>query len=206
MQLQETSPEARDSNGGSHAPKSSHASGESEASAAETQRRAQRMLRSLCRRLLQSETVVRLHCRHQAERLGQRPPAVALRAAALHAGQALKTLPGQAAPEQLPRSVAGTLTGTVVSTFQEAIVDRFISSERAYRNTLLGLREGIDLVRVLEELARLQSEPALETWCERWLEARTPLVLDAEVGLKWFAQHSDQAAQTARPFKLRRRK
>jgi hypothetical protein len=163
------------------------------------------MLRGLCREVIQSETAVRLHCQHEAERLADLPPAVGLRATAAHAAQALKSLPGQGTAEQLPMSVAGAVTGTVLSAIQEAIVDRLISSERAYRNTLLGLREGVDLVRMLKELARVESEPALEAWCEKWLEARTPLVLDVEAGLAWFAQHSDQASQIARPLVIRRR-
>ena len=200
----ESSSDSRDTTGNGQAAKSAQRPRKPATTPGDAALRAVRMLRGLCREVVQSETAVRLHCRHEAERLADLPPAVALRASAVHAEQALKSMPGQGTPEQLPMSIAGTLSATVLSTVQEAIVDRLISSERAYRATLLALREGVDLVRMLKELARVQSEHALEAWCTEWLKARTPLVLDAEVALAWFAQHADEATQIARPIKLRR--
>ena len=164
-----------------------------------------RMLRGLCREVIQSETAVRMHCRREAERFAGLPPAIPLRACSEHAEKALKSMPGQGALEQLPRSVVGTLSGAVLSTVQGGIVYRLISSERAYRNTLLALREGVDRVRLLRELARLQQEQALVAWCGEWLKARTPFVADAEDALQWFAQNPAEATRAARPINLYRR-
>jgi hypothetical protein len=201
----ESSSESHDSKGNGQPAKAAPRSRNRDTTPGAAALQAVRMLRGLCREVVQSETAVRLHCRREAERLTELPPAVPLRACAEHAEKALKSMPGQGAPEQLPMSVVGTLSGTVVSTMQSAVVYRLISSERAYRTTLLTLREGIDLVRLLRELARLLQEQALVAWCGDWLKARTPLVVDAEDALEWFAQHADEAMQTARPIKLGRR-
>jgi hypothetical protein len=202
---QETPSDSRDTSGNGHAARPTQPSAQPEASPGEATLQAVRMLRRLCRQVIQSETAVRRRCHHEAERLRRLPPAVALRATAVHAEEALKSMPGRGRAEHVPVSIADTLAGTVRSTVQGAIVSRLISSEQAYRDTLLGLRQGVDLVRMLRELARLQSEQALETWCDEWLEQRTPLVVDAEGGLAWFARNSEQATRIARPLKVRLR-
>jgi hypothetical protein len=202
---QETSSGSHGPNGNGQAGRSAQPYEQPEANVGDATLRAVRMLRMLCREVVRSETAVRLRCGRGATRLEQLPPAAKLRACAEHAQRALESLPGQGTRRRLPMKVAGTLTATVRARIQGAVGDRLISSERAYRHTLLGLRKSVDLVRMLRELARLQSEPALEAWCSEWLDARMPLVLEVEDGLAWFAHHSDQATRLARPLELHRR-
>ena len=52
---------------------------------------------------------------------------------------------------------------------------------------LLDLRHGIDVVRVLREVARLDELFGLIRWCDDWLPARRALVARVEAQLAWFA-------------------
>jgi hypothetical protein len=60
--------------------------------------------------------------------------------------------------------------------------------ERAYRGALLDLRHGVDVVRVLRDVARLEELFALIRWCDDWLAARRTLVARVEAQLAWFAE------------------
>ena len=70
------------------------------------------------------------------------------------------------------------------------MTDRIHDAERAYRAALLDLRHGLDVVRVLREVARLEELFALIRWCDDWLAARRTLVARVEAQLGWFAEQA----------------
>jgi hypothetical protein len=164
----------------------------------ETQGRA--LLRRLGRELFQTETSARMHCRREAERLGDVPPAAPLRAAASHADEALKSLSQRSVRRDLPLSIAGAMVGLVFSVGRDLVVDRFFTSEQSYRGTVLGMRHGVDLVKMMNQLAQREGDIELIQWTDAWLRERESLVQDAEAQLSWFADHIDVAARIARPL------
>jgi hypothetical protein len=83
-----------------------------------------------------------------------------------------------------------------LSTLRHLVTDRLNDAERAYRSALLDLRHGLDVVRVLREVARLEELFALIRWCDDWLVARRTLVARVEAQLDWFA---DQAFEDRFP-------
>ncbi len=183
-----------------------HAAQPSERSVGQQQseRDARDLLQSLARELYQTETSAKLHCRREAERLGDAPPGRPLLATALHAQEALMSFSDQAKRLQLPlSSPVGALVGAIFSELRERVLDRLVRSERSYRGTLLGMRHGVDLVLMLRELSIPLRDPLLGTWCEDWLRVRTSLLREAETSLAWFAEHADKARHVARPL-LRR--
>ncbi|HUS29975.1 MAG TPA: hypothetical protein VMZ53_15825 [Kofleriaceae bacterium] len=81
----------------------------------------------------------------------------------------------------------GGISATL-STLRQLVTDRIHDSERAYRAALLDLRHGLDVVRVMREVARLEELFALIRWCDDWLAARRTLVSRVEAQLAWFAE------------------
>jgi hypothetical protein len=150
------------------------------------------------REFFQTETSAVQHCRREALRYGDAPPAQALRAVAEDASQVLRRLPALAETAGLPVSKLGALTGAFFSEMRDKVLDRVISSERSYRGTLLGIRHGIDLVSSLRHVAEsLGNEPVFD-FCESWLNRRTVLMEHVEEELGWFARHPKRALVTAR--------
>ena len=170
----------------------------------EGQSRGRALLRRLGRELFQTETSARLHCRREAERLGQVPPALPLLAAAIHADEALKSLSQRSVRRDLPLSIAGAMVGLVFSVGRDLVVDRFFTSEQSYRGTVLGMKHGVDLVKMINQLAQREGDIELIQWTDAWLRERESLVQDAEAQLSWFADHIDVAARIARPLIDRR--
>jgi len=166
----------------------------------ESKRRA--LLRRLGRELFQTETSARLHCRREADRLGDIPPALPLRAAAQHADEALKNMAKNTSRRDMPLSVAGAMVGAAFSNVRELVIDHFFTSEQSYRGTLLGMKHGVDLVKVMNQLAQREGDIELIQWTDAWLREREPLVQDAEAQLAWFTDHVDIAARVARPLGL----
>src|SRR4029079_18329455 len=80
--------------------------------------------------------------------------------------------------------------GATLATLRQLVTERIHDSERAYRGALLDLRHGLDVVRVVREIARLEELFALIRWCDDWLATRRTLVARVETQLAWFA---DQA-------------
>jgi hypothetical protein len=160
----------------------------------------QKLLRSLGRELFQTEASARLHCKREAERLGDAPPAAPLMKAAAHAEQALKSLWRRGIGRQVPGSVVGAVAGVLLSNVRELFLDRVIRGERSYRGTLLGMRHGVDLVFLLKDVARQEGDIELEVWCDDWLSVRVPLVQQTEASLAWFAEHADRASRVSRPL------
>ncbi|PCC73570.1 hypothetical protein SAMN02745121_08450 [Nannocystis exedens] len=154
-------------------------------------------LANLARELFQTEQSAQRHPRLEAERLGDVPPAHCLRAVADHADSALAELPGLAEQYKLPVSTGGRAVGAAFSVVRNQFADMFLSLERSYRGTLLGMRHGVDLMLLFEKVARRDGAVALADWCVGWLEKRTALLAEAEQALAWFAEHPERALEAA---------
>ncbi len=135
----------------------------------------------------------------EASRLPGTPAAEALLRISRHAETSLADLP----PSFLTGGAIGLapLVGQLFSGIRQLVVDRMSDRERSYRATLLGMRHGIDLVRLIIPLARAQRENSFEGWCIEWLYTREELVAQATAQLDWFARHPRQAIQiSTRPL------
>jgi hypothetical protein len=166
---------------------------------ADKNERARRsLLKSLIREFYQTETSAVTHCRREAKRLGDEPPARVLMAVSNQAARVLRELPEICERHALPKSVGGVSVGRLFSFARDKFADRLIRLERSYRGTMLGLRHGFDLVLLLAKTARDGGLTDLEEFCEQWLAARQPLLEDLERELAWFAQHPPAALRFAR--------
>lgn len=164
------------------------------------------LLKTLMREYFQTETSAALHCRREAERLGDTPPAYALRAVAAHADEVLATLPALAKRHDLPVSAFGSATGALFSQLRDKLGDMLIDSERSYRGTMLGCRHGIDLVKLMAHATAETKDLELAEFLQTWLSTRIVLMQNLEDELAWFAKNPDQARKTARPPLLSRRR
>lgn len=165
----------------------------------DSRQQALRLARNLAHELFQTEISALRHGRREAERqISGSPPQRALQAVAEHADVALQELPGLAERNALPISRPGQALGRLFSEARDKALDLVISAERSYRGTLLGTRHGVDVVHMLEAVAREAELEELHTWCRRWLERREPLVDAVADALEWFAQHPREARAFAR--------
>jgi hypothetical protein len=153
-----------------------------------------RLLPSLMTELFQTERSAYRHPIREAKRLGDVPPAIALRAVAAHANEVLDELPKLARARGLAVAGVGTIVGETFSDVRHFFADRLIDRERSYRGTLLGMRHGIDLVRLIGAAAEDEGDTELASWCERWLAIREKLVIGVERELEWFGRHQTFAA------------
>lgn len=152
----------------------------------------------LAHEMFQTEQSACDHPRVEADRLGDVPPARALRAVAGHATAALAELTPLMRRNKLVVSPGGRAVGAAFSRVRDHLADLLLSSEKSYRATLLGMRHGVDLVELVMSTARADDDPELADWCERWLEIRRPLVEAAARELVWFAEHPERATDAAR--------
>lgn len=151
------------------------------------------LLATLFQELFQTEASAKWHPLREARRLGEVPPAKALRAVATHATAALQELPALAEQQELKVGALGKTVGILLSTMRHWVLDRLIEPERSYRGTLAGMRHGVDLVELLSQVARAQGRSELQVWCARWLSERRPLVEAVAAELAWFAQSPEEA-------------
>lgn len=151
------------------------------------------LLDNLTREVFQTETSASRHSRREADRYGDAPPALALRAVATHADRVLAALPALAESNELVYSKGGVAVGELFSQGRDKLADFLIDSERSYRGTLLGMRHGIDVFRLLNETASAIHNYELRDFTKSWLEERLPLVQRVDEELKWFAENADQA-------------
>jgi putative NIF3 family GTP cyclohydrolase 1 type 2 len=158
----------------------------------------QKLVKQLSHELWQTEVSASQHCRREAERLGDTPPARALRAAAEHADQVLKELPIVTRNRPLAVSGIGMALGKIFSEARDTIADKFLTSERSYRGTLLGLRHGVDVVKLLREAAHRAQDEQLTKFLDRWIERRQRLVEEVVAQLAWFAERPERALKQAR--------
>ena len=154
-----------------------------------------RLLEKLLRELVRAEAQAIEHAATQARRIGEAPPIDVLRDVRVHAltmrPRFAQALEGHA----LVASRGGV--GATLSTLRCFVAERVHDPERAYRAALLDLRHGVDVVRVLREVARLEELFALIRWCDDWLIARRTLVARVEAQLPWFTQQPLEPAPTA---------
>jgi hypothetical protein len=152
-----------------------------------------RLLEKLLRELSRAEGHAIEHPAREVKRLGETPPVEALRDIAVHA-LAMKPRFAQVLDGHGLTTGRGAITATL-SSLRHLVTDRIHDAERAYRAALLDLRHGVDVVRVLREVARLEELFALIRWCDDLLAARRTLVARVEAQLQWFAEQ----ALVARP-------
>ena len=160
---------------------------------------AQELLRSLMRELFQTEHSAQTHCRVEAERLGQSPAARALEAIARHADAVMEELPIRAKHHALPVSAGGLAVGEMFSQIRRHLADLLMDQETSYRATLLGVRHGLDVMKMFQEAAVAAGQDELAEWCDRIWQARAPLVESCAQQLSWFAQNPEQAVTQVRP-------
>lgn len=130
----------------------------------------------LSRELAQAEHDARIHTRREAGRLGDVPPARALLAIADHADEVevvIEKLIGHRQPVGLRVAHAVALA---LSNARHYVFDRLIRTERSYRMTLLGLRHGLDTLRVLREVAAVNHDVKLLKFCDLILVERLCLI------------------------------
>ncbi len=126
----------------------------------EESRRGRAFLTSLVRELFQTERSAMIHPRIEAERLGDVPPAHAMRAVSTHAEAALAEIRPLLRERGLPISAGGSTVGEAFSALRDHLADYLLSTERSYRGTLLGMRHGVDLVELLQYVATVEGEHA----------------------------------------------
>ena len=157
-----------------------------------------RLRDKLCRELAQAEHDARLHTRREARRLGDCPPGRALLAIAEHAAEvepALAKLTAHRRRRPTPRALGrGRVLGV-----RHFLFDRLIDRERSYRATLLGLKHGIDTLRLLREVVTITQDIALLKFCDLVLVERLCLIEDAEQALVWFAENPEGRLVLAAP-------
>jgi len=158
----------------------------------------QKLLRHLSHELWQTEVSASQHCRREAERLGDTPPARALLAAAEHADSILEQLPKVTQGRPFAKSGIGMAIGKVFSEVRDTIADKLLTSERSYRGTLLGLRHGVDLVHLLHHAAKRAQDEALVAFLDGWLGKREPILDELVAQLGWFAELPERALKPAR--------
>ena len=155
----------------------------------------QKLLHTLFIELFQTERSADAHSRREAGRLGDEPPAQALRAVSSHANGALLEISVLAASRGFSDTRWGMAVGSLFSSIRDLLADRLIDRERSYRGTLLGMRHGMDLMRSLRGVARSAGDTELSAYCEAWLEGRAPLVDAVAAELSWFATHPARALE-----------
>ncbi len=157
----------------------------------------QKLRAKLCRELAQSERSADVHTRREARRLGDVPPARALLALGEHA-RAYRSRFDAIACERQPEAglQLARAIGQMFSTLRKHLFDRLIDTERSYRGTLLGFRHGIDVSRLLREVAVRVGDDHLVGFCDEWLPTRLELVATAERQLAWFADVPSRALKS----------
>ncbi|AUX49133.1 uncharacterized protein SOCE26_106780 [Sorangium cellulosum] len=155
-------------------------------------------LASLVRELFQTEHSAKTHPLIEAQRLGDVPPAHAMRAVSAHAEDVLSELPSLMRVRRLPVSAGGSAVGEAFSALRDHVADHLLTAERSYRGTILGMRHGVDLVELIQYVATVEGDALLAAWCARWLSARRPLVEAAARELAWFAARPARATRPAK--------
>jgi hypothetical protein len=161
-----------------------------------------KLCEKLCREVAQSEHSARSHTLREARRLGDAPPALALRAIAAHAEairprlEALLRRRGQILGSRLGRTA-----DTVLAAFRHAVsghlsVTHLLDAERGYRAVLLGLRHGVDAFRLLRAVAAREGDLRLAGFCDELLLERLARLERAERSLGWFADRPTLALRS----------
>jgi hypothetical protein len=156
------------------------------------------LLKTLTREFIQAERSVALRCRREASRLGGVAPARVLLAVSTHAEQVSAGLPEFARRHGLPDAALGGALLALFSQAREQLSELLVDSERAYRETLLACRQGIDLVRLMRHATSETCDIALSEFLDEWLATRIVLVESVEEELAWFAKNPLEAQKNMR--------
>ncbi len=147
-----------------------------------------RLMDKLIREISRAETQASEHAPREAKRIGDVPPVHALREVAAHAaamrGRFELLLQGHGI------SAGRTGVGASLASLRSLVVDRVVDPERAFRTAVLDLRHGIDVVKLLREIARCEELFGVIRWCDDWLGARRSLVTRVEAQLPWFVEQA----------------
>lgn len=152
-----------------------------------------RLRRKLCRELAQSERDARLHTRREARRLGEVPPALALRAIAAHAEGVRPRFEALVGRDQPFGTLLGYTVAAMFSGARHLLLDRVIDRERSYRATLLGLYHGVDVARLLRDVCARGGDVYLARFCDELVAERGVLLEQAQHALGWYADAPKQA-------------
>ncbi|MDQ3033009.1 MAG: hypothetical protein M3Y87_11365 [Myxococcota bacterium] len=151
------------------------------------------LLESLLAELFQSERSAEIHPPKEASRLGDSAPARALRAVSQHARSVRAELRELARERDLKATEGGSKLGDLFSWARRTLSDGMMEEERSYRATLLGMRHGLDLVKLVRSTAESADDGELAGWCTEWLSVREPLVEEVCSQLAWFGWHPERA-------------
>ena len=152
----------------------------------------------------QAEESAVSHCSREAERLGDVPPGLAIRATAEHAKLTLPRLRELAVARGLRAAPAGMAIGRLFSNVRDFGTDVVLSQEKSYRGTLLGVHHCVDTFLLLEDAAIAAADQALADFCHAWIAERTRLGAEVERDLEWFAANPNAALKRAVPAFVRR--
>lgn len=155
----------------------------------------QELLHTLFIELFQTEQSADVHSRREADRLGNEPPAKALRAVADHARAALSEITALAEARGFTDTRAGMAVGSFFSAVRCILADRLIDRERSYRGTLIGMRHGVDVVSSVRFVAQAAGDTELVVALDTWLRVRAPLVDSVAAELAWFARNPERALE-----------
>jgi hypothetical protein len=158
----------------------------------------EKLREKLCRELAQSEHDAIVHCAREARRYGVLPPGQVLRFVSDHAKDLRPRLKPLWGNKQKLGIRAGRVVGEAFSTVRHFAVDWVIDAERSYRATLLGLRHGLDVARLLRAVLVQQDDHDGLRVCDELIEGRSQLLYRVEDRLVWFAEHPDVALRSAR--------
>lgn len=155
-----------------------------------------KLLHSLLREMQQTECSALLHCGKEATRLGTHGPIGPLRAIVAHVAEFKPQLDELVFEQRVAWPRVGDLSGRAMSFVRSAVFDKLAGHERSYRGTLLGVRHGLDVARMLHQVAIEGANPPVAAFASQWLVGREPLILPLVAGLGWFAAHPGVARAT----------
>lgn len=150
-----------------------------------------RLIDRLIREIVHVELQAGEHGARETKRLGDVPPAIALREVAAHAAIMRTRFVEVLAAHELRLGRSGL--GATLATLRHVVGDRVIDPERAFRTALLELRHGLDVVKLLRDAARREQLFGVIRWCDDWLGARRTLVARVEAQLAWYAEQENLA-------------
>jgi hypothetical protein len=138
----------------------------------------------------------------EASRLGTTPPGDVMEEIAAHADGQIEKLDELAVARGMTPASGAKTIGSAFSVIRDNLADLTTTTEQSYRVTMLGVRHGIDLVRMLRELALRASDESLKQWSEAWLSRRLELAEQAETELAWFVANPERALAPVRTTPL----
>jgi hypothetical protein len=149
---------------------------------------SRRLIQKLIRETVRSEAQAMEHPAREEKRIGPMPPIEALRAIADHAAEMQQRFARVVEGHELQAQSSRGGIGATFASLRHLVLDRVVDPERAYRTALLDLRHGIEVVKLLREIARREMLFGVIRWSDDWLGARRTLVARVEAQLAWFAE------------------